>query len=91
MPHASPLERALAERLGLTLRTLREERGLTQEVVAQRSDISRQHLQLLEAGIARRQSREPSNPRIGTLVALAGTLGVPVAQLVDDVFGRQAG
>ena len=50
-------------RLGLRLKAIREERGLTQEQAAERASIHAKHLGVIEGG--------KSNATIATLVALA--------------------
>jgi len=82
----SAIERELAEALGRTLAELRQERGLTQEVVAQAAGISRNHYQLLEYGLGKRDGRKPANPRLSTLVALSEVLGATVPDLISAMF-----
>jgi transcriptional regulator with XRE-family HTH domain len=61
----------LAERI----RTLREERGWTQEQFAERAAMQRSYLAELELG--RR------NPSVRTLVKVANAFGVAVAELLE--------
>ena len=61
-------------RLGEQICDLRRDRGLTQEVIATRAKITRQHLQRLENGT--------TNPTVGTLFRVAKVLGVPLSELV---------
>ena len=63
--------------LGRRVRTIRLAQDRTQEEVAERTLIARNSLQVVERGVG-------SNPRLSTLVALAETLGVSLAQLVSD-------
>ncbi|WP_422114731.1 helix-turn-helix domain-containing protein [Brachybacterium sp. UNK5269] len=74
-----------ATRLGDTLRALRKQRGLTQEGLAYPAGLTKNSLQLLEAGrgSGRKDSTSPSNPRMATLTSLAGALGMSVSQLLS--------
>lgn len=74
-----------AEQLGATLRRLRNENGLSQEALAYQAGITKNQLQLIEAGrsTGRKDGAGPSNPRMATLVGLAETLGVKVSALLD--------
>ncbi|WP_102145822.1 helix-turn-helix domain-containing protein [Mycobacterium hubeiense] len=82
----SEIERELATALGRRLAELRLARGLTQEDVAQAAGISRNHYQLLEYGLGRRNDRKPANPRLSTLIALSEVLGTTVPELIDAMF-----
>jgi transcriptional regulator with XRE-family HTH domain len=62
---------------GATLRRLREAAGLTQEQLGARCGMDLSAVSRLERG--------HRNPRLSTLVRLAGALGVPPAALLDDV------
>ncbi|WP_241157372.1 helix-turn-helix domain-containing protein [Adlercreutzia sp. ZJ242] len=66
-------------RLGARVRTLRDERGLTQVDLARVSDMDRSQLAAIETG--RR------NVTLANLARLAGALGVTLAQLLDGVDG----
>ena len=72
--------------LGATLRRLRSERGLSQESLAFRAGVTKNQVQLIEAGRSsgRKEAVGPSNPRLSTLVGLSGALGVTVASLLSD-------
>jgi transcriptional regulator with XRE-family HTH domain len=74
-----------AKRLGQTLRSLRTDRKLSQESLAFQAGITKNQLQLLEAGRAsgRKDESGPSNPRMSTLSGLASVLDVKVADLMD--------
>lgn len=85
----SAIERELAVALGRKLADLRQQRGLTQEVVAQSAGISRNHYQLLEYGLGKRDGRKPANPRLSTLVALSEVLGTTVPELIDAMFSHR--
>ena len=67
--------REIGETIGYQLRRLRRLRGLTQEDLADRANVSRDLVAKLEQG--RRQSA-----RIGSLVSLAGALDVELSALV---------
>lgn len=75
-----------AERLGAALRRLRTERGLSQESLAYQAGITKNQLQLIEAGrsTGRKDGAGPSNPRMATLSGLAAVLEVSVAGLMTD-------
>ncbi|MGA7147186.1 MAG: helix-turn-helix transcriptional regulator [Microbacterium sp.] len=75
-----------AGRLGETLRRLRNASGLSQETLAHRAGITKNQLQLLEAGRAsgRKDETGPSNPRMTTLDGLAEVLGISVTELLAD-------
>lgn len=75
-----------AARLGASLRRLRTDRGLSQEALAYQSGITKNQLQLIEAGRASgaRDKSGPSNPRLSTLSGLAGVLEVTVAELLTE-------
>lgn len=88
VPSADP---AVAEALGARLRQIRESRGWSQEAVAHRAGISRNHLQLIEQGLSDRTRRAPFNPHLSLLISLCGALEVDLARLVIDIFGPPAG
>lgn len=75
-----------AERLGAALRRLRNDSGLSQESLAYQAGITKNQLQLIEAGrsTGRKEGAGPSNPRMATLTGLAGVLGVSMAQLMTE-------
>lgn len=66
-----PLTRRMARRL----RTLREQRGVTQTALAAKARISRGYLIRLEAS--------QQDPTLGVLQRLAKALGVPVTELLE--------
>ncbi len=66
----------MRELVGKNFARLREERGLTQEQVEERSGFSQWYISSLERG--RR------NPTIITLYELANVLGVRVTDLIDE-------
>jgi len=73
-----------AKAFGAALRRLRQECGLTQETLAFTAGVTKNQIQLLEAGRAsgRKDSDRPSNPRLSTLTGLAKVLGVKVSDLL---------
>jgi len=75
-----------ARQLGATLRRLRNARELSQESLAYQAGITKNQLQLIEAGRAsgRKEEVGPSNPRMATLSGLASVLGVSVADVCAD-------
>ena len=85
VPDESPLEAALARELAQRLLVRREASGFTQEQVAERAHLSRNHYQLLESGLSDRKKKTPSNPRLSTLVDLASALECSVVDLVDGL------
>ncbi|ANG84644.1 helix-turn-helix domain-containing protein [Microbacterium aurantiacum] len=77
---------ANARELGATLRRLRHAKGLSQEALAHRAGITKNQLQLLEAGRSsgRKAETGPSNPRMTTLSGLASVLDVPISQILVE-------
>lgn len=73
-----------ARRFGAVLRSLREERGLSQESLAFQAGVTKNQVQLIEAGRSsgRRDADGPSNPRLSTLVGLATVLDLDVSALL---------
>lgn len=69
----------------MRLRRLRARRGLTQEALAFRAGISKNHVQLIESGRAsgRRNTLRPANPGLSTLHALSLALEVDISELLD--------
>ncbi|WP_262002340.1 helix-turn-helix domain-containing protein [Microbacterium sp. Mcb102] len=72
-----------AKRLGASIRDLRGAAGLSQESLAYRAGVTKNQVQLIEAGRAsgRRNDTGISNPRTATLAGLADVLGVTVSEL----------
>jgi len=62
--------------LSAVIRKLREERGLTQAEVAERADVTKQYVTMLERGARK-------TPSLPVLKRLARALGVPVAELLE--------
>ena len=76
------LAEALQRQVGARVRALRSDRGLTQRQLADRASVSRPSIANVEAG---RQ-----NVGLRQLCALAGALGVGVADLLAEVRGGAA-
>jgi transcriptional regulator with XRE-family HTH domain len=62
-------------KIGVTLKRLREAKGLSQLQLAKRADVAQAYISEMEAG-------DKKNPGIETLRKLAKALGVPVAELL---------
>ncbi len=71
-------ERAYMQALGLRVRALREERGLTQQALANAAGIATDMVSRLENG-------HYSSPGLRTLLRLAGGLGTQIASLLPDM------
>ena len=69
----------LARLVGERLRAARQERGLSVGALAEAAHIGKGSLSEIENGVR--------NPTLGTLYALAGALGVPLATLIADRSG----
>ncbi len=76
-------ERAYMIDLGQRLRRLREERGLTQERLAQRASVATDMISRLENG-------RYTSPGLRTLLRVARGLGVSPVQLLPDHADRPA-
>jgi putative transcriptional regulator len=59
----------------MKLKALREEKGLSQAVLAKKAKITREYVNRLEAG--------RYDPTVGVLRRLAKALGVPVGKLLE--------
>jgi transcriptional regulator with XRE-family HTH domain len=66
-----------AERFGENVLRIRQARKLSQEILAERAEVHRTQISLIEGG--RRE------PRLLTLVRLAGALDVDLSTLVDGI------
>lgn len=76
-----------AERLGGVIRALRKESGLTQEMLATQAGITKNQLQLIEAGRStsgKDVTVRPSNPRMATLTGIAHAFNISVAELMTE-------
>jgi transcriptional regulator with XRE-family HTH domain len=80
VPTAHSPDDSRARLLGQRLRELRASQSLTQEAVAHAAGLTRNHYQLLEAGIT--ATGRPANPRLSTIVALAEALKVAPEDLI---------
>lgn len=74
-----------ANRLGVVLRTARKDRGFSQEKLAFAAGITKNQMQLLEAGRASGRKGETggSNPQMATLYGLAKALDLTLAELFE--------
>lgn len=61
-----------------TIRRLRIEKGLTQEILAELSDIDYKYYQKLE-------SQNPSSPTLATLEKLATGLNITLIDLIENI------
>ncbi|WP_426730190.1 helix-turn-helix domain-containing protein [Myxococcus faecalis] len=75
--------KSLVKQVGKYLQKQRTERGLTQEALAERADISVSYLSMLERG--------ERAPHLQTLVALAEALAVPLVALLSPEDAPQEG
>lgn len=72
-----------ARAFGKRVRDLRHVAKLSQESLAYRAGITKNQVQLIEAGRgSARESGPPSNPRMKTLFGLADALGVAPSDLL---------
>jgi transcriptional regulator with XRE-family HTH domain len=76
-PNRTPTPTAVVEHFGANMRRLRLHAGMSQERVAKLAGLHRTEVSLLERG-----GREP---RLGTLVKLAGALEVSPAEFMDEI------
>ncbi len=67
---------AAKHRLGRVLRTLREEKGLTQMDLAEKVKVGQSYIAMLESG-------DKVNPSLDVLKRLAKSLRVPVTELLE--------
>ena len=73
--------KSFIKRFGLRVRTLRLERGLSQEALADAADLHRTHISLIERG--------GRSVRLETVAAVAAALGVQPADLMPRLEGRR--
>ncbi|MFZ1382052.1 MAG: helix-turn-helix transcriptional regulator [Scrofimicrobium sp.] len=72
--------------LGEQIRARRRAASLSQEELAYRAGITKNQVQLIEAGRqSGRDTGRPSNPRMSTVAGLADGLGVRVSDLLNDL------
>lgn len=83
---ASPIEKDLARRLGLRLRQLREDRGFTQESMAAATGIDPKTYGGYENGMSDYKTGSPFNPKLNTLMAIAGGLELSTPDLMAVLF-----
>ncbi len=78
-------DRVQAQRFGATVRHLRTESKLTQEQLAAKVGLTKNHVQLLEAGRNSSKSDGPaSNPRMTTVYSIADAFGVRPQDLFPE-------
>ena len=68
-----------AKKIGKRIRFVRDTRGMSQAVLAEKAGIGRMTVIDIEGGKV--------DPRIGTVESIAGGLGVPLLSLVMDEIG----
>ncbi|WP_367316743.1 helix-turn-helix domain-containing protein [Agreia sp. PsM10] len=74
---------AAARLLGIRIKQLRKDRGLTQENLAHAAGITKNAIQLIESGRgSAREDGPPSNLRLTSLFGLAEALGTSPAELI---------
>lgn len=75
-----------AKKFGAVLRGLRVGRGLSQEALAFRAGVTKNQIQLIEAGRSsgRKDATGPSNPRLSTLSGLAEVMEMTVSALLAE-------
>ena len=62
---------------GKVIKTLRQEKGLSQEVVSGLADIPRSHLAMIESGLV--------SPKVTTLWQISDALGLRLSELIQMV------
>ena len=73
-----------AHRFGESVRARRRAAGLTQRELATHAGITKNQLQLIEAGIAASGTTRPANPRMTTVAGLSHGLGLSTTELMAD-------
>jgi transcriptional regulator with XRE-family HTH domain len=63
-------------RIGKVLKDLREDKGLSQDALAKKADVTQPYIAMLERG-------KKKNPSLAILKRLAKALGVPVTELLE--------
>ncbi|MCF2707293.1 helix-turn-helix transcriptional regulator [Arcanobacterium haemolyticum] len=85
MSTVSPVERELAQVLARVLRFFRKRAGISQEEVARRAGIDKNHYQIMESGISDRRSNRPLNPQLFTIGQLADAFNIRYDDLIHTV------
>lgn len=85
MPSVPSLEPQVAEALGSRVRELRTAAGMTQEQLAHRAGISRNHVQVIERGWQHKSDPAPSNPHLSVLLRLSAAMGVSIDAVIDGL------
>jgi transcriptional regulator with XRE-family HTH domain len=67
----------LLKTFGRSVRSLRKQRGMSQEVLAEACGLSRNYISDIERGVR--------NPGLLVMVALAKALKVPLRELVEEI------
>lgn len=75
--------------VGLRLHRLRTEAGLSQEALANRAGLTRNHYQLLEKG--KSTPEKAANPQLKVVMALAEVLESNVSEILPPVHGIAEG
>lgn len=84
-PAASAQWAAFARELGHNLRRARAARDLTQEALVEIAGISLYAYQQYERGTVTQGGREPTNPRLATVLAISQALEVELQDLLPPV------
>lgn len=84
------IDREIARTLGEVLRRHRDSTGLSQEKLAALAGVDWKYYQSLESGKGNSSRDSIANPTLQVLRKLAGAYGVPVPDLVWDVFNDEA-
>lgn len=85
------VDREIASALREVLRRHRDATGLTQEQLAAKAGIDWKYYQSLESGKGNSSRDSIANPTLQVLRKLAGAYGVPVPDLIWDVFNDKTG
>lgn len=80
-----PWDEETARAFGEQVRSRRRSIGLSQEDLAHRVGITKNQVQLIEAGRqSGRNTGRPSDPRASTVYGLAQALGIPASELIRN-------
>lgn len=71
----------LLKTFGRSVRSLRKQRGMSQEALAEGCGLSRNYISDIERGVR--------NPGLLVLVAMAKALKVPLRELVEEIESRR--